>query len=224
MRSNDVNPATTIFFGHSLGAQAAGEVGKDVQTLFPGEKLEAIYAADAAGPLFSGRSLSERLDPSDARWVEDIHTSIFGDPHLIATKDIYVIGASWNPITAHSQAWSILMQSITDLSMRTLFGDGMGLYSLFPGIDFYVLGTDPSGSGPTISWPTGFYEDPNDILGPQGFGDQHVVPTSQPLPYTIEFENEPTATLPAPQVVITQQLSSNLDWRPSAWAASASAA
>jgi len=33
------------------------------------------------------------------------------------------------------------------------------------------------------------------------------------LAYTIDFENEPTATLPVPQVIITQQLDPNLDWR-----------
>ncbi|MUH00351.1 hypothetical protein F7734_52020 [Scytonema sp. UIC 10036] len=55
--------------------------------------------------------------------------------------------------------------------------------------------------------------DPNDILGPQGFGAEHWV-TSDPLNYTIRFENDPIfATAPAQVVRITQQLDSDLDFR-----------
>src|SRR5207245_2517369 len=127
-----------------------GEMGKELQEFFPGEKLEGIYGADAAGPGFIGRSRSHRLDPGDATWVEDIHTTfLFGDPLPIGTKDIYVIGQSCNPISAHSQSWDILMQSLTDLSMRTLLGDGVGLYSIIPGIDFYVLPEPPD---PVEDW------------------------------------------------------------------------
>lgn len=71
----------------------------------------------------------------------------------------------------------------------------------------------PGCPGGSFGCPTGNYKDPNNILGPQGFGDQGYVSIGRPLPYSIQFENEPTATLPTPQVVITQQLSSNLDWR-----------
>ena len=51
---------------------------------------------------------------------------------------------------------------------------------------------------------TGNYTDPNNILGPQGFGVAQYVPISQSLGYSIQFENEPTATLPTPQVTITE--------------------
>lgn len=55
--------------------------------------------------------------------------------------------------------------------------------------------------------------DPNDILGPAGFGPQKFVPSSVPLDYTIRFENEPTASAPAQVVTITQTLDSDLDPR-----------
>jgi hypothetical protein len=67
---------------------------------------------------------------------------------------------------------------------------------------------DGSGGGTPVA-----PKDPNDILGPAGFGDNHFVPAGHPLPYKILFENQPTATAPAQQVVITQQLDPNLDWR-----------
>jgi RHS repeat-associated protein len=52
--------------------------------------------------------------------------------------------------------------------------------------------------------------DPNDIVGPGGFGPGgFLVPA--PLPYTIDFQNAPTAGGPAQQVVVTQQLDPGLD-------------
>ena len=66
-------------------------------------------------------------------------------------------------------------------------------------------------------------KDPNNITGPAGFGEQNFVSVNQVLPYTIQFENEPTAGFPAQQVVITQQLDPDLNAGCSASAVSASA-
>ena len=55
--------------------------------------------------------------------------------------------------------------------------------------------------------------DPNNIFGPAGFGAANFVSIAETLPYTINFENEPTAGLPAQEVTITQQLDSGLNWQ-----------
>ena len=56
--------------------------------------------------------------------------------------------------------------------------------------------------------------DPNDIFGPQGYGDEHWIEADRQLGYTIRYENDPAfATAPAQKVTITQQLDSNLDFR-----------
>jgi hypothetical protein len=55
--------------------------------------------------------------------------------------------------------------------------------------------------------------DPNDIVGPEGFGLEHWVGTEERLPYIIHFENAPTATAPAQQVTITETLDADLDPR-----------
>ncbi len=55
--------------------------------------------------------------------------------------------------------------------------------------------------------------DPNDILGPNGFGDENWITATQTQAYTIRFENAADATAPAQQVVITQVLDSDLDAR-----------
>ena len=54
--------------------------------------------------------------------------------------------------------------------------------------------------------------DPNEITGPAGFGSQGFLEPAGPLPYRIDFTNESTASAPAATVVVTEQLSANLDW------------
>ena len=53
--------------------------------------------------------------------------------------------------------------------------------------------------------------DPNDIVGPYGFGDENWVTATQTLPYTIRFENDASASAPAQQIVITQLLDPDID-------------
>ncbi|MHC1708717.1 MAG: hypothetical protein AB9842_14510 [Bacteroidales bacterium] len=46
--------------------------------------------------------------------------------------------------------------------------------------------------------------DPNEIIGPEGFEEQRFVSSKKPLPYLINFENDPKfATAPAQKVVVT---------------------
>jgi RHS repeat-associated protein len=54
--------------------------------------------------------------------------------------------------------------------------------------------------------------DPNNLIGPAGFGADVFVTLDQTLPYTIMFANEATADIPVQQVVVTDQLDHNLDW------------
>ena len=51
------------------------------------------------------------------------------------------------------------------------------------------------------------------MIGPSGFGSSNFVSGSalSLFPYQIDFENSPTATAPAQQVVITDTLDPNLD-------------
>jgi RHS repeat-associated protein len=67
----------------------------------------------------------------------------------------------------------------------------------------------PGGSG--TSGVTGS-TDPNDKIGPVGYGVGNYVSISTPFSYRVDFENSTNATAPAQQVVVTDQLSTNLDW------------
>ncbi|XP_033917245.1 pancreatic lipase-related protein 2-like [Melopsittacus undulatus] len=62
------SPANIHFIGHSLGAHAAGEAGRRK----PG--IGRITGLDPAGPLFQYTPATVRLDPSDAAFVDVIHT------------------------------------------------------------------------------------------------------------------------------------------------------
>ncbi|MFN6579144.1 MAG: putative Ig domain-containing protein, partial [Aulosira sp. ZfuVER01] len=55
--------------------------------------------------------------------------------------------------------------------------------------------------------------DPNDIVGPNSFGQEKWISATSTLPYTIRFENQASATAPAQKVTITQPLDTDLDVR-----------
>ena len=65
--------------------------------------------------------------------------------------------------------------------------------------------------GPTRTTTPGAASDPNDLTT-TGYGPQNFVSLSDAITYTIDFENEPTASAAAQQVVITDQLPTTLDW------------
>lgn len=63
--------------GHSLGAQISGHVGKNINERL-GEKLGVIFGLDPANPHFclpTVANINKRLDATDAKFVQIIHSS-----------------------------------------------------------------------------------------------------------------------------------------------------
>jgi hypothetical protein len=54
-------------------------------------------------------------------------------------------------------------------------------------------------------------EDPNNLVGPPGVGGQRWMTGAQALSYVVSYDNEPSATAPAQQVVVTQLLGPNVN-------------
>ncbi len=81
---------------------------------------------------------------------------------------------------------------------------------LFP--DTPIIPVLVGAHGPGSTSATAGSGDPNDLIGPVGFGAANFVAPSNSLLYRIDFENEPSASAPAQQVAVTNQLSASLDW------------
>ncbi|XP_063543640.1 pancreatic lipase-related protein 3-like [Cydia strobilella] len=88
--SRGLDLSKTHLVGHSLGAHAAGVAGAFVTS----GRVSRITGLDPAGPLFTKLPLEQRLDPTDAHFVDVIHTDagIFGFPVSLGHADFYPNG------------------------------------------------------------------------------------------------------------------------------------
>lgn len=79
--------------GHSLGGHLIGMAAKKVST----GRVNTIIALDPASPLFSLNDPTERVDASDAEYVEIIHTNgaLLGFMSPIGDADFYPNGGEW---------------------------------------------------------------------------------------------------------------------------------
>ncbi|KAM9782087.1 lipase member H isoform X1 [Syngnathus typhle] len=73
MKEHRASPSDIHIIGISLGAHISGFVGANLNGT-----IGRITALDPAGPLFTGTSLEDRLDPTDAQFVDALHTDIDG--------------------------------------------------------------------------------------------------------------------------------------------------
>ncbi|XP_049871169.1 lipase member H-like [Pectinophora gossypiella] len=71
--ANGISPTKMHLIGHSIGAHIAGNVGQNVKEM--NRVVDAITGLDPALPLYKFSLENQRLDSSDARYVEVIHSS-----------------------------------------------------------------------------------------------------------------------------------------------------
>lgn len=104
--------------GHSLGAHAAGVTGNNLKG-----KVAKIVGLDPAAPLYTFVPRKWRLDKSDARIVQGIHTNagLIGWKDPIGDVDFYPNGGTWQPgcgfdptgFCSHSRSPFLFAESIT---------------------------------------------------------------------------------------------------------------
>ncbi|KAG5885410.1 hypothetical protein JTB14_031432 [Gonioctena quinquepunctata] len=103
--------------GHSLGAHISGCIG----AAFDGQ-IDSIVGLDPAGPLFTIGNINNRLDPTDARFVQAIHTNDgwLGFNDVMGHADYYPNGGRSQPgcifdiagSCAHSRAYAYYAESL----------------------------------------------------------------------------------------------------------------
>ena len=204
---NDYAPGGVTLIGHSLGAQASIFAGLDYQQL-TGQQLGTIQALDPAGPGFPVSG--QYADAGAAQTVNTYNTSpTFGEwDNMVGTPghNYYpdLPPGTNNPVDQHSYAYTYYA-----MQLGMCNPDPMPNPDMVPPRNFLpgLLGGLVRAGATTVQRP----HDPNAIVGPAGFGDQHFVTVGTPLQYEVLFENEATANGPAHSVTITDQLDPNLD-------------
>ncbi|XP_053608854.1 phospholipase A1-like isoform X2 [Plodia interpunctella] len=173
----DIDPSKFTLIGHSLGAHIAGIAGSQVYQLVD-KQVGRVIGLDPAGPCFANVSAGNRLDKTDAEYVDVIHSNagILGINEAVGHKDFYPSGGKSQPgcllsTCDHSRAWQIFAESINapdhfparKCANWTAFKGGlceknevsfMGISSEKGGPGQYYLNvasTSPYGQGPTGS-------------------------------------------------------------------------
>ncbi|NXA22727.1 LIPR3 protein, partial [Ibidorhyncha struthersii] len=105
--------------GHSLGAHTAGEAGRRIQG------IRRITGLDPAAPYFEGTPPEVRLDPSDANFVDIIHSNAAHFPAI----------GKCSQANKYLQGWACPQGTdiITCIS-------GLGMYNTTGHLDFYPNG------------------------------------------------------------------------------------
>ena len=119
-----LDPKKTEIIGLSLGVQTASFVGKNFYKL-TGTKISRITGLDPAGPCFRNLGPDERIDKSDADFVEVISTNIdnMGMAAPVAHVTYYVNGGEnqpgevyWllcNSVCSHVRSYTLWMTALT---------------------------------------------------------------------------------------------------------------
>lgn len=93
-QEHGVSLSSVHLIGVSLGAHISGFIGSSLNGT-----IGRITALDPAGPLFTGKPPEERLDPTDAQFVDVLHTDIdaLGFREPLGHIDFYANGGTDQP-------------------------------------------------------------------------------------------------------------------------------
>ncbi len=196
---NEVGAGTTYFINNSCHSEAFNELVNPDNTTFVGyaaTKKDRIAWSDEAGsPMIAGLKGQLRKCNGLGKSFEATETSVAKE-----YKDMTDPVDRQHPVLTNPSGASLDGKPWSDPSG---FGGPMsGAFKSppYPGIvaggTFNIVGS----------------VDPNDKYALAGSGPEHWINTDQVLPFEVLFENKPTAAAPAQEVLVTDLLSTNLDW------------
>jgi RHS repeat-associated protein/uncharacterized delta-60 repeat protein len=165
--------------------------------------------------------------PQDVKWL------VMGIWQAVANRDTLFYGG-YNPRTAYEIVKSVTIGIPTLLfpEGRAVEAAGVGFLSNLSRIPSGLFELLTDGIALEIYWGWSavdwlvnldFFQinqyirllvnsfDPNELVGPAGYGPLNYIAPAETFPYRINFENAANATAPAQVVVISNPLSKNLD-------------
>ncbi|XP_063833645.1 pancreatic lipase-related protein 2-like isoform X1 [Ostrinia nubilalis] len=98
LTSFGLDPSNLELLGFSLGGQTISYIAKNFRTI-TGRNISKITALEPSGPCFRFLNSDDRLDASDADFVQVIHTNIdgYGMAIKMGHVDFYVNGGEYQP-------------------------------------------------------------------------------------------------------------------------------
>ncbi|KAL0811799.1 hypothetical protein ABMA28_009228 [Loxostege sticticalis] len=98
LMSSGLDPSKLELLGFSLGGQTVSYIARNFQTI-TGKNISKITSLEPSGPCFRTLDPTERLDASNADFVEVIHTNIdgYGMAARMGHVDFYVNGGEYQP-------------------------------------------------------------------------------------------------------------------------------
>ncbi|UJR17679.1 hypothetical protein I4U23_004577 [Adineta vaga] len=151
-------PQEMHLIGHSLGAHISSYVGRDLRN------LGRISGLDPAGPDFYDSLIPDRLDSSDALFVDVIHTdgaprvqSGFGHLEPLGHVDFYPNGGSAQP-TCGSSTGDVLLQSAWSLISTSNVANAAGSISCNHMSAVYYYTDSINTPSPAFAYPCSDYK------------------------------------------------------------------
>ncbi|KAL9963573.1 hypothetical protein ACROYT_G027096 [Oculina patagonica] len=173
----------------SFGGLASSAITGAISGLIPSPVKYAAKVAAGFATSFGGSIIQQGIDNRDIKWGKALEDGING-----------AISSALPPLGGGGSGVRI-METIADFNDKTIKN------LLVP----EVTSTAKDIIKFIINWVRSL--DPNDMIGPPGYGDARFMSVETPLNYKIRFENDPNATAPAQHVIILHTLDQDLDIR-----------
>ncbi|KAL9963567.1 hypothetical protein ACROYT_G027089 [Oculina patagonica] len=149
-----------------------------------------------------GSVVQQGIDDRDIRWGKALEDGINGAiSSAIPSPTIY---DRYLGLYGNFGRFEVIMTDFGDKTFKNI-----AIPRLTNWTKHYIKSTDLFNF--TIMWVRSL--DPNDMIGPPGYGDARFISMKTPLNYKIRFENDPNATAPAQHVIILHTLDQDLDIR-----------